>query len=171
MSCCQRNQKNKSKTTSIKSELIVKQPKSILKKRRSSIHPNHQDPFENKRQQRKKYINENKEKLQENIKQRDEFTKRFLSETIQCGGCSDFFALGDAQLTMNCASCNKFFHCKIAGRCIGKECEVECDGEICKLGYCLDCVNTYLPINLDDSNDCICKSCEKTINIPNLIRS
>lgn len=149
------------------------QPKSILKKRRSSIHPNHQEPISMRKKSfvtknpigtKRKCINENKKKMEENMKQREEFTKKFLSEIITCGGCKQRFSLGDAQLTMNCASCNEFFHCNIAGRCIGDNCKIECDGEICRLGYCKGCVNPNIPMNTDNTNICICKSCEKNTN-------
>lgn len=174
MLCCGTKYKAKKIHPSERSPIFVNQdrPKSILKKRRSSVYPNHQEPMTMKKKSvtknplgvKKKCIDENKKKMEENMKQREEFTKKFLSEIITCGGCKQRFSLKDGQLTMNCASCNQFFHCNIAGRCVGENCKIECDGEICRLGYCKSCVNPNIPMNTDNTNICICRTCEKFTN-------
>lgn len=161
MSCCSNKNTKKVKPVNFNPISILKTPKEKpLKKqssrvKRTSIYPESQ-VSDNPRQRRK----ENIKKLEESINQRENFTEKFLAEKIKCGGCNEVFALGDRKLNLNCSSCNNFFHCKIAGRCIGENCKIELDGEICRLGYCLHCVNLSLEINTEDTDDCLCKLCE-----------
>ena len=67
-------------------------------------------------------IKDNKNKLIEKNKQQEEFTKQFVSEIIQCGACLDKFSLKQNEIKINCSSCNKFYHCHIAGACVGPNC-------------------------------------------------
>ena len=46
-----------------------------------------------------------------------------MDETIRCNGCFQKFTLN--QIKINCAGCNKFFHCKVAGTCYGDNCKGE----------------------------------------------
>lgn len=161
MNCCFSKKKNKVSPREIKS-IQLPEPKSILvngknqkkKKRRKSIHPTQYNPS------LKEIRNENIKKLEENIQQREEFHKKFLSEIIKCGCCNQNFSLEDRQLQINCAICNQFFHCGIAGRCIGDNCKVIIDNNEHSLGYCKNCVNP-LKLNLEDNFKCLCKICEK----------
>ena len=156
MNCCfsdKKKQKNFHKIHPLPKK-TVDQPVSILKNKRvkrKSIYPQ-----ENK----KSDIYENKKSLEEKTKQRDEFTKKFLSEIIHCGACQEKFSLGDHALQINCGSCNQFFHCSIAGACVGPNCSVILDGKKESLKYCMGCVNPYLRINIMDNGQALCKTCE-----------
>jgi len=129
-------------------------PKSILKnKKRNNT--------------KKSDIKENKSLIEDRIKKREQFTEIFLSEVIECGGCNEVFTLRSGELKINCASCNRFFHCHIAGACIGPDCSTIMDGEKHSLKYCMSCVNPYLKINIMDNGQCLCKKCEESSDIPN----
>ena len=168
MFCCSQKKHINPKKITVNSDEL--QPISILKnnknnemntfskKRRKSIHPNYQEPINipNSINSKKK----NKSELEKNKKQRDDFTKIFLQERIPCGGCNEIFSLEDRKLAINCGSCNHFFHCNIAGRCVGDDCKIETDQCTARLGYCRECVNLDLDINYKNSNECICKDCE-----------
>jgi hypothetical protein len=84
--------------------------------------------------------------------------KTILDELIFCEGCKKHHRSDD--FILNCASCDKFFHCKVAGRCIGKNCTFGTDGRIYRLGYCLNCVDLKITINSDSSMNCLCKNCQ-----------
>ena len=156
MNCCfsdKKKQKNFHKIHPLPKKTL-EQPKSILKNKRvkrRSIYPQ-----ENK----KSLISENKRIIEEKSKQRDEFTKKFLAEIIHCGACQEKFSLGDHALQINCGSCNQFFHCSIAGACVGPNCSVILDGKKESLKYCMGCVNPYLRINIMDNGQALCKICE-----------
>ena len=156
MSCCfsdKKKQKNFHKIHPLPKK-TVDQPVSILKNKRvkrKSVYP---------QQNKKSAIYDNKLAIEEKSKQRDEFTKEFLAEIIHCGACRERFSLGDHALQINCGSCNQFFHCSIAGACIGSNCSVILDGKKESLKYCMGCVNPYLRINIIDNGLCLCKTCE-----------
>lgn len=82
-------------------------------------------------------------------------------ESIVCSGCFNSFKLSDNQLSVNCAGCNKFFHCKIAGTCYGIKSNPCVFDSSNTLSWCIDCVpaipeNT---INKDRRAKCICPYC------------
>ena len=83
-----------------------------------------------------------------------------MDEEIRCGGCSLKFTLDDIKI--NCAGCDKFFHCKVAGTCYGENCKEETrSSRIHRLSWCTNCV-PKIPENkekLDRTEACICKSC------------
>ena len=112
-------------------------------------------------------IIKNKKDLEKTKVDRDTFTEQFLSEVIPCGGCQKNFSLGDHALKISCSSCNLFFHCHIAGACVGPNCSVTLDGKKESLKYCMGCVNPYLKVNIEDNGQCLCKSCENSPDIPN----
>ena len=150
-----KNSKNKP-YSKIHPEETIGQPKSILKNKRvkrNSIYPQENNL-------RKNIIEDNKRSLEEEHKNKDAFTKHFLSEVIQCGACQDQFTLGDHAIKINCGSCNQFFHCSIAGACVGPNCSVILDGKKESLKYCMGCVNPYLKINIMDNGLSLCKICE-----------
>lgn len=154
MDCCFSNKKKFHKIHPQSKEDLEEHPKSILRNKRvkrRSIYPQ-----ENK----KSLISENKRVIEEKSKQRDEFTKKFLAEIIHCGACQEKFSLGDHALQINCGSCNQFFHCSIAGACVGPNCSVILDGKKESLKYCMGCVNPYLRINIMDNGQALCKTCE-----------
>ena len=156
MSCCfsdKKKQKNFHKIHPLPKK-SVDQPVSILKNKRvkrKSVYP---------QQNKKSAIYDNKLAIEEKSKQRDEFTKEFLAEIIHCGACQERFSLGDHALQINCGSCNQFFHCSIAGACVGPNCSVILDGKKESLKYCMGCVNPYLRINVMDNGQALCKTCE-----------
>ncbi len=81
-------------------------------------------------------------------------------EIIQCAACEEPFNLLDIKI--NCAGCNQFFHCRIAGTCYGDKCKLKTnDGKIHRARWCMDCVppipKNNEKINIDDK--CICKDC------------
>ena len=79
-----------------------------------------------------------------------------IDESIVCAGCFNSFKLSDNELSVNCAGCNKFFHCKIAGKCDGEDCCItKQNGEIHKASYCYDCME------LNKKNRKLCKDCFK----------
>ena len=115
----------------------LKRPKKVQRKyrRKSVVHP-------------------------ENIRKRRnavdaEFMDMFVKEVIYCGGCKEPFNLDSNKLKIHCNICNQFFHCKIAGECLGKDCKVEnIDGTIHRASYCYDCVGKVY-----ENNTCLCRDC------------
>ena len=154
MLCCGNRKVNRIKP----GEVFEPRPPSILKNKRykrKSIYP------------KKDIIEKNKTKLEEKHKEREEFTDLFLSEVIECGACNELHSLRSGKLKINCASCNRFMCCNIAGACIGPDCSAMVDGEKQSLKYCMSCVNPYLKINIEGDGQCLCKSCELSPEIPN----
>ena len=83
-----------------------------------------------------------------------------IDEVIQCHGCYNNFSL--EKLKINCAGCDKFFHCKIAGTCYGKYCASEFgNDQVHRLSWCINCV-PHIPenkIRKKREDPCICKKC------------
>ena len=153
MSCCAK------KKTRVEDLEDVFEPRSILKNKRcKTIYP---------LTTARKKKTENKVKLKEESENRKKFIDKFNSEILACGGCQELFRIGDNAIKTSCASCDKFFHCHIAGACIGPNCSVILNGEKHSLQYCLSCVNPYLRVNIEDNGQCICKKCEDLSDIPN----
>lgn len=153
MFCCSKKKENKIYPLE---DIFEPRPKPILKnKKKKSI------------KKKRLEISENRNLIEENNKKRQEFTELFLSEIIECGACHDKISLRSGKLKINCASCNKFLCCHIAGACIGPNCSAMVDGEKHSLKYCMSCVNPYLKINIMDNGQCLCKSCEQSPDIPN----
>jgi hypothetical protein len=86
-----------------------------------------------------------------------EFT---MDESIRCQGCFQKFSLD--QIKINCAGCDKFFHCKVAGTCYGENCKEETRaGRLHRLSWCTNCV-PKIPENKEKVNreePCICNEC------------
>ena len=82
----------------------------------------------------------------------------FNRQSILCFGCKKCFQLQQNEIKLNCALCNNFFHCNIAGECIGKNCLHIIDGTKHSERYCNNCV--IHDLNLLD-NKCICINCGK----------
>ena len=88
------------------------------------------------------------------------YIKNLDYEILECNFCKEKFKLNSYQIKINCGSCNKFYHCNIAGKCIGPNCSIISDNnEKIYSHYCLNCVNTKLDINIDDSDNCLCNEC------------
>tara|TARA_B100000963_G_C22173882_1_gene471418 strand:+ start:197 stop:547 length:351 start_codon:yes stop_codon:yes gene_type:complete len=83
-----------------------------------------------------------------------------MDESILCSGCFQRFTLD--QIKINCAGCDKFFHCKIAGTCYGDNCKEETRaGRLHRLSWCTNCV-PKIPENKEKSDrteECICQKC------------
>ena len=90
-------------------------------------------------------------------------TEEFIKECISCYHCKKIFNLESNEIKIHCAGCNQFFHCGIAGKCIGPNCNMDTLlGTNHKLSWCIHCV-PKLPINCEKENgigDCICRDCE-----------
>jgi len=82
------------------------------------------------------------------------FVKKLLEEEIICGGCDTAFSLRSNELKIHCNLCNQFFHCKVAGECIGDDCMIVKNGQKHRASYCYNCVGS---INVDDT--CLCRDC------------
>lgn len=106
--------------------------KNIRKYRKNSIHP----------------IKNDKNTIIENV-------ERLNRECIVCYHCKKMCKLRDNEIKIMCSSCDKFFHCHIAGKCRGKDCTHTTSNGAHTLSYCLNCVN---PMTIKD-NTCLCNSC------------
>jgi len=107
----------------------------------------------------KKYRRRNSVYPQNEIESPPEFS---ANEKMECGGCHEYFDLGSNELKIHCNLCNQFFHCKIAGECLGNSCRiVRRDGTIHRASYCFDCVGllTYKKI--------LCKDCFNETHLKN----
>ena len=80
------------------------------------------------------------------------------SGKIKCSGCNEFIPLEDIKI--NCAGCDRFFHCCIAGKCIGERCRGQETilGEKHQLSWCIYCV-PGIAQNKVGGKDCICTEC------------
>jgi hypothetical protein len=73
-------------------------------------------------------------------------------EVLQCHFCKYDFTLASNQIKINCAGCDQFFHCNIAGKCTGANCKT--DGH--QLSWCNSCAyESY------GDGKCICNECYK----------
>ena len=95
--------------------------------------------------------------------------EKFNAELLECGGCQGLFRVFITHSYSNklCLLDAKFFHCHIAGACVGPNCSVIMSGGKYSLKYCLSCVNPYLKVNIEDNGMCLCKTCENHPDIPN----
>ena len=84
-----------------------------------------------------------------------QYSQTFTAELIPCGGCKQVFDLGSEELKIHCNLCNQFFHCKIAGKCRGDDCQViKHTGYKHRASYCIGCVS-----RIYKNGDCLCKDC------------
>jgi hypothetical protein len=109
---------------------------------------------------KKQLIEVNKLNVELQKEQKEAFTDKFLAEIINCGHCKEKFSLGDRIDFISCGTCNNFFHCGIAGACVGPKCSVIYEGKNVSMKYCKGCVNPYLKINVLDNGQSLCKICE-----------
>jgi|TARA_B110000971_G_scaffold180302_1_gene186782 hypothetical protein len=84
------------------------------------------------------------------------FMEAFLRESMHCGKCRQIFSLSSDELKVHCNICNDFFHCGIAGECIGDDCLIKGDDGESKhrARYCINCVSKVYK-----NDTCLCKSC------------
>tara|TARA_Y100000590_G_C15692093_1_gene1003787 strand:+ start:1545 stop:1910 length:366 start_codon:yes stop_codon:yes gene_type:complete len=84
-----------------------------------------------------------------------EFIDTFRKEVLYCGGCKIPFPIHSNELKIHCNICNQFFHCNIAGECLGEDCKIlKSNGEFHRAKYCRNCVSQMI-----DTNTCICNDC------------
>jgi len=86
------------------------------------------------------------------------FMDNFLRESMHCGNCRKIFSLNSNELKIHCNICNQFFHCGIAGECIGDDCIIYGSDRIIKhrARYCNNCVS-----KIYNKETCLCKNCDK----------
>tara|TARA_B110000208_G_C11787590_1_gene436181 strand:- start:2199 stop:2564 length:366 start_codon:yes stop_codon:yes gene_type:complete len=82
----------------------------------------------------------------------------FNRELILCFGCKKCFELQSNQIKLNCGLCNNFFHCNIAGECMGDNCKFIINDKVIRQRYCNNCVIPNLKLK---NNKCKCKECGK----------
>jgi hypothetical protein len=83
------------------------------------------------------------------------FMEAFLRESMHCGKCREIFSLSSDELKIHCNICNDFFHCGIAGECIGGDCLIKGDGgSKHRARYCVNCVSKVYK-----NDTCLCNSC------------
>ena len=82
-------------------------------------------------------------------------------EIILCSGCKKEFFL--SEIKIHCDGCNKFFHCKIAGKCYGPNCSHYINGMKHNLSWCISCAS-HSKSELDNK-EIICKKCKNETNI------
>ena len=77
---------------------------------------------------------------------------------IKCHGCNMSFDL--EEIKINCAGCDRFFHCCIAGKCVGEKCKNQKTilGETHQLSWCILCV-PGIERNRVGGKECICHEC------------
>ena len=113
--------------------------KRVERYRKNSVHPE----------------KDTKHKKEEKVNAK--FMDKFVREAMSCGYCKQIFNLDSNELKVHCNICNKFFHCGIAGECIGNDCKViDSLGNIHRARYCLDCVS-----KIYSNRTCLCKDCSK----------
>jgi hypothetical protein len=84
------------------------------------------------------------------------FMEEFLRESMYCGNCREVFTLSSNELKIHCNICNEFFHCGIAGQCIGEDCLIKDEDGNPKhrASYCNRCV-----AEIYNKETCLCKTC------------
>ena len=87
------------------------------------------------------------------------------SDMIRCAGCNQSFTLESNEIKINCAGCDRFFHCCIAGKCMGKNCSDQKTilGETHQLSWCIFCV-PGIPQNRVGGKTCLCNDCYQDSN-------
>jgi len=82
----------------------------------------------------------------------------FLRESMHCGNCRQIFSLSSNELKIHCNICNQFFHCGIAGECIGPDCLIkDTSGNLKhRARYCNNCVSVIY-----NKETCLCKNCKQ----------
>lgn len=87
-----------------------------------------------------------------------DFLDALSREVNYCGFCKEPFNFASNQLKIHCNICNKFYHCGIAGKCIGDDCKIITeDGSVHQASYCIHCVSKIF-----SENKCLCKDCDNS---------
>ena len=72
---------------------------------------------------------------------------------LYCSGCHE--SSDDLDKFIICGGCDKYFCCKIAGECIGKNCFIQEDNKIYRVHYCYSCISNFY-----GGKKCLCKECK-----------
>ena len=51
-----------------------------------------------------------------------EYTEKINNEIIKCHYCQRKYKLSENKISIHCSGCDQFFHCHIAGECLGEDC-------------------------------------------------
>jgi hypothetical protein len=112
------------------------------------------------RYRHKKYKERKKNKQKKNKHQNKVYPKQEIvkEDVILCHGCNTYLGLNEIKI--NCAGCDRFFHCCIAGKCIGNNCRTQETilGETHQLSWCIYCV-PGISRNKVGGETCICTEC------------
>ena len=84
-----------------------------------------------------------------------DYVEKINKECIVCHHCKQMFNLRSNEIKINCAGCDKFFHCHIAGKCRDNNCTEILHNGTHTLSYCLNCVN---PMTVK-KDTCLCNEC------------
>lgn len=111
----------------------------------------------------KEIFKKNKNKVHPKITYQERTIENYDYDKIQCQGCKESFPLENIKI--NCAGCDGFFHCCIAGKCIGEKCRNQKTilGETHQLSWCIYCV-PGIPQNKVGGKECICHECHQSSN-------
>jgi len=86
-----------------------------------------------------------------------EFIEKMSKEHLRCNHCDQKFTLRSEEIKIHCAGCDKFYHCGIAGECIGDGCTSRLgNGMIHRLRYCNSCAKEVY-----SDGTCLCSTCSK----------
>jgi hypothetical protein len=122
--------------------------------------------FTRKKHRQKRKVNKKKiypyvvERTPDDIKNTTQ--EEFLSECISCHNCKKIFNIGSEEIKIHCAGCNQFFHCGIAGKCRGSQCNLQTMiGKNHRLSWCVNCVPKIEgnEEKTDGIGSCICRDC------------
>jgi hypothetical protein len=109
--------------------------------------------------QRRNAIHQETESTEDSVEVKyiPSFMESFLRESMHCGKCRGMFSLSTNELKIHCNLCNEFFHCGIAGECVGEDCSItKPDGTKHRASYCIGCVD-----KMYSNGKCLCKDCAK----------
>ncbi|MAD57234.1 MAG: hypothetical protein CMK44_01495 [Porticoccus sp.] len=103
-----------------------------------------------------------KKKIYPEPSYKDLKTEDFIKECICCQNCKQIFNLGSNEIKIHCAGCDKFYHCGIAGQCVGDKCNLPTMlGSKHRLSWCIHCVPDIKKNKekKDGLGECICYEC------------
>ena len=103
-----------------------------------------------------------KKKIYPEPEYKDLKTEEFIKECICCQNCKQIFNLGSNEIKIHCAGCDKFYHCGIAGQCMGEKCNLPTMlGSKHRLSWCIHCVPDIKKNKekKDGLGECICYEC------------
>ena len=88
-----------------------------------------------------------------NSKVDSEFIEHMTKDVLLCGGSDTAFTLRSEEIKIHCNGCDKIFHCKIAGKCQGKDCCIQKTRR--NITPCQDIVMIVQKLNMTIINVCV----------------